>query len=149
MAEHLRPASLGLGIISALKKLVDEFRKHSGVSCMLHLMEEPVDLNEDQTVAIFRIVQESLTNVTRHAEASHVEVTLSARSDDLVVEVRDNGKGFDVANAAKKKSFGLLGMRERAAVLGGDINISTTPHHGTVVRVHIPIKRNKGFHDAV
>jgi signal transduction histidine kinase len=143
VAEHLRPASLGLGIISALKKLVDEFRKHSGVSCMLHLMEEPVDLNEDQTVAIFRIVQESLTNVTRHAEASHVEVTLSQNADDLIVEVRDDGKGFDSADAAGKKSFGLLGMRERAAVLGGGINITSAPRQGTVVRVHIPIKRNE------
>jgi signal transduction histidine kinase len=145
VAEHLRPASLGLGIISALRKLVDEFRKHSDVSCVLHLMEEPVDLNEDQTVAIFRIVQESLTNVTRHAEASHVEVTLSQNADDLIVEVRDDGKGFDSADAAGKKSFGLLGMRERAAVLGGGINITSAPHQGTVVRVHIPIKRTKGF----
>lgn len=93
-------------------------------------------------VAIFRIVQESLTNVTRHAEASHVEVTLSQNAEDLIVEVRDDGKGFDSADAAGKKSFGLLGMRERAAVLGGGINITSAPHQGTVVRVHIPIKRN-------
>ncbi|HEX8874987.1 MAG TPA: HAMP domain-containing protein, partial [Nitrosospira sp.] len=81
VAEHLRPASLGLGIIPALKKLADEFRKHSGISCVLRLIEEPVDLDEDQTVAIFRIVQESLTNVTRHAEASRVEIILSRSAD--------------------------------------------------------------------
>ncbi|MGH8763282.1 MAG: ATP-binding protein [Nitrosospira sp.] len=143
VAEHLRPASLGLGITSALKKLTDEFRKHSGVSCMLQLMEEPVDLDEDQTVTIFRIVQESLTNVTRHAEASCVEITLSQRAGDLIVEVRDDGKGFDPADAARKKSFGLLGMRERAAVLGGSIDISSVCQEGTVISVHLPMKRNE------
>lgn len=143
VAEHLRPASLGLGIISALKKLTDEFRKHSGLSCRLHLTQAPVDLDEDQTVAIFRIVQESLTNVARHAEASRVEITLSRNADDLIVEVRDNGKGFDSADAARKKSFGLLGMRERAAVLGGGIDITSIPRQGTVVSLHMPIKQNE------
>jgi len=143
VAEHLRPASLGLGIISALKKLTDEFRKHTGVTCVLRLPEEAIDLDEDQTVAIFRIVQESLTNVTRHAEANCVEVSLSQSAGDLIVEVRDNGKGFDSGVAAKKKSFGLIGMRERAAVLGGGIDIVSVPGQGTVVRVHLPIKQHE------
>ncbi|MEO8991373.1 MAG: ATP-binding protein [Nitrosospira sp.] len=142
VAEHLRPASLGLGIVSAIKKLADEFRKHSGVSCALRLMDAPIDLNEDQTVAIFRIVQESLTNVARHAEASRVEITLSQDTNDLIVEVRDDGKGFDSADVARKKSFGLLGMRERVAVLEGHIDITSVPQSGTVVSVRIPIKRN-------
>lgn len=147
VAEHLRPASLGLGIVTALKKLTCEFRKHSGVSCILQLKEEPIQLDEDQTVAIFRIVQESLTNVARHAEASCVEITLSQSANDLIVEVRDNGKGFDAENATKKKSFGLLGMRERAAVLGGDIHIKSSRQHGTAVRVRIPLKRDEGSRD--
>jgi signal transduction histidine kinase len=147
VAEHLRPASLGLGIVTALKKLTGEFRKHSGVSCILQLTEEPIQLDEDQTVAIFRIVQESLTNVARHAEASCVEVTLSQSANDLIVEVRDNGKGFDSENATKKKSFGLLGMRERAAVLGGSIDIKSWRQHGTTVRVRLPLKRDEGSCD--
>jgi signal transduction histidine kinase len=109
----------------------------------LHLMEASIDLDEDQTVAIFRIVQESLTNVTRHAKASRVDITLSQNADDVIVEVRDDGKGFDSADAARKKSFGLLGMRERAAVLGGNIDITSVPRQGTVVSVRIPIKRNE------
>lgn len=148
VAEHLRPASLGLGIISALKKLADEFKKHAAVSCALRLMDEPIDLDEDQTVAIFRIVQESLTNVTRHANASYVEISLSQNRGDLIIEVRDNGKGFDSEGAIKKKSFGLLGMHERAAVLGGSIDITGSPQQGTVVRVRMPMKRNEGFHDS-
>jgi signal transduction histidine kinase len=143
VAEHLRPASLGLGIISALKKLTDEFRKHSGVNCVLQLMVESIDLDEDQTVAIFRIVQESLTNVTRHAEASYVEIHLSRNADDLIVEVRDNGKGFDPEGAINRKSFGLLGMRERAAVLGGNIDITSAWQQGTVISVRIPLNRNE------
>jgi signal transduction histidine kinase len=139
VAEHLRPAALGLGITSALKKLTNEFRKHSGVSCTLHLKEELIDLNEDQTVAIFRIVQESLTNVARHAGASQVNIALSQTANDLIVEVSDNGKGFDATEAAKEKTFGLLGMGERAAVLGGHIEIVSAPQQGTIVRVYLPI----------
>ena len=143
VAEHLRPASLGLGIASALKKLTDEFRKHSGVSCMLRLMPEPIDLDEDQTVAIFRIVQESLTNVARHAGASCAEVSLWRSGCDLVVEVRDNGRGFDSGGATNKKSFGLTGMRERAAVLGGSIDIASgAGQQGTAVSVRLPIEAN-------
>ncbi|MDQ3185939.1 MAG: HAMP domain-containing protein, partial [Pseudomonadota bacterium] len=84
VAEHLRPASLGLGIVSAINKLTEEFSKHSGVDCTSELMETPIDLDEDQTVAIFRIVQESLTNVTRHAEASCIKISLLQSGDDLV-----------------------------------------------------------------
>lgn len=143
VAEHLRPASLEFGIVSAVKKLTDEFRRHSGVSCKFRVMVAQADMDEDQVVAIFRIVQESLTNVARHADASHVEVTLSSSEDDLIVEVRDDGKGFDSADTAKTRSFGLLGMRERAAVLGGSIDISSARAQGTVISVRIPSKRNK------
>jgi signal transduction histidine kinase len=111
------------------------------VICTLHLTEELIDLDEDQTVAIFRIVQESLTNVTRHAEASRVGVALSQTAEDLIVEVSDDGKGFDSTEAAKKKTFGLLGMGERAAVLGGRIDIASAPQQGTIVRVCLPIKQ--------
>jgi signal transduction histidine kinase len=143
VADHLRPSSLELGIVSAIKKLTDEFRKHGGVSCKFQVGRAPVDLDEDQTVAIFRIVQESLTNVARHADASRVEVTLSSSTKDILVEVRDNGHGFDPADAGNTRSFGLLGMRERAAVLGGSIDISSALQQGTVVSVRMPIKRNK------
>jgi signal transduction histidine kinase len=141
IAEHLRPATLELGIIPAIKKLADEFRKHGSATCLLHLPEEPIDLDENQTVTIFRIVQESLTNVTRHAEASRVEIILLQRADELMVEVHDNGKGFDPASAAMRKSFGLLGMRERATVLGGSIDIASRPEQGTLVSLRIPMQR--------
>jgi signal transduction histidine kinase len=141
VAEHLRPASLGLGIASALKKLTEEFRKYHDIPCALHVMEESIDLDEDQTVAVFRIVQESLTNVARHAAADRVEINLWRDVDKLVVEVRDDGKGFEAGTAAKQKSFGLVGIRERAAVLGGRVEITSSPGQGTVVSVRLPVRR--------
>lgn len=145
VAEHLRPASLELGIVSAIKKLTDEFRKHASASCKFQVGRVPINLDEDQTVAIFRIVQESLTNIARHAAATRVEVILSSNADHLLVEVCDNGNGFDPADTAKNRSFGLLGMCERAAVLGGSIDINSSPQQGTVVSVRVPLKRNNGI----
>jgi signal transduction histidine kinase len=147
VAEHLRPASPGLGIESTLAKLTSEFRKHTGISCELRMAEEPVNLDEDQIVAIFRIVQESLTNVTRHSGARRVEIRVSRGEGNVIVEVCDNGRGFDLESAKRKKSFGLVGMRERAAALAGDINITSVPGQGTSVCVSIPVRRNGRLND--
>ncbi len=144
VAADLRPASLELGVVAAIEKLSNDFVKHTSVSCILHpLAAGPIDLDQEQTTAIFRIVQESLTNVVRHAAASRVEITLTQSAGDFIVEVRDNGKGFDPALTGKRKSFGLLGMRERAAALGGSIDIASVPQQGTVVSARIPIERNE------
>jgi signal transduction histidine kinase len=151
VAEHLRPASPGLGIESTLAKLASEFRKHTGISCELRMTKEPVNLDEDQIVAIFRIVQESLTNVTRHSGARRVEIRVSRGENNVIVEVCDNGRGFDLESAKRKKSFGLVGMRERAEGLAGDINITSVPGQGTSVCVSIPIsipmRRNERLND--
>lgn len=143
VAVNLRPASLELGIVTAIEKLRTEFTKHTGIKCMLQLMEDMPNLDEDQTIAVFRIVQESLTNVLRHAEASSIEIALKQSAGDFIIEVRDNGKGFDSASIAKQRSFGLLGMRERVAAMGGSIEIASIPKHGTIVGVCMPIKRNQ------
>lgn len=94
-------------------------------------------------MAVFRIVQELLTNVARHAGASSVDITLTRYADNLHVEVRDNGKGFDpAATAAVNKSFGLLGVCERAIAMGGDIEVISAPQQGTAVTVRMPTKPN-------
>jgi nitrate/nitrite-specific signal transduction histidine kinase len=115
------------------------------------MTKEPVNLDEDQIVAIFRIVQESLTNVTRHSGARRVEIRVSRGEGNVIVEVCDNGRGFDLESAKRKKSFGLVGMRERAAGLAGDINITSVPGQGTSVCVSIPIsipmRRNERLND--
>lgn len=139
VAARLRPAVLDMGVISALEWLSGEFTRHTGTPCKLRVPEENIELDEARKVAIFRIVQESLTNVIRHAEAGCVEIIIGWRGGDLWVEVRDNGRGFDPAMHRAGKSFGLLGMRERAIALGGNVDIISAPGQGVVVSVLIPI----------
>ena len=137
-ASALRPAALDMGIVSALEWLVQEFATHSGTACELCVAEEEVSLDEDCATAVFRIVQESLTNVVRHAQASRTEVVLRRRADHYQLQVRDDGQGFDPA-VAKKKSFGLIGVRERVLMLGGELVLSSAPGQGTVLEVRIPV----------
>ena len=138
MVSSLRPPALDMGIASALEWLVDEFSKHSGIACKLQVDEKEITFDETRAIAIFRIVQESLTNVARHAQASIVEITLNRHKTQYSLEVRDNGKGFD-PDIRKPKSFGLAGMRERVLALGGVLAVSSTAGHGTVLGVHFPI----------
>ena len=142
IVSNLRPASLEMGIVSAVWGLCDEFAARTGSSCILYTVEERIDLDEIRAVAVFRIVQALLTNAARHAGASSVKVTLARHADDLHVEVRDNGKGFDPAATAENKSFGLFGIRERAIALDGTVDVVSAPNQGTVVTLIVPIKPN-------
>lgn len=144
IVSNLRPTALDTGIVAAVGWLCDEFAAHTGSPCVLHTNEEHIDLEEGRAVAVFRIVQELLTNVARHAEASRVQITLMRHAGNLHVEVRDNGKGFDSAATAKNKSFGLLGVRERAIAMGGDIEVVSAPQLGTAVIIRMPTKSNGG-----
>jgi len=139
VAVNLRPTALDMGLVPALEWLCNEFTKQTTIACVIDAGEENIDLDETRSVVIFRIVQESLTNVTRYAQASQVEITLGLRGHELGLEIRDNGRGFDLAAAAKRKSFGLLGMRERALALGGHVDIISAAGQGTVIGVSIPI----------
>jgi PAS domain S-box-containing protein len=139
VALNLRPQALDLGLVSAIEWLREEFSKRTDLPCVLHVQDEAIDLDETRSVVVFRIVQESLTNVARYARASRVDIDLCHRGDELQVQVRDDGRGFDVALARTKKSFGLLGMRERANVLGGRLDIHSAIGQGTTVSVVIPL----------
>jgi signal transduction histidine kinase len=136
----LRPAALDLGIVSALEWLVHEYDRFGGTDmrCELHVCKEDIQLDDARATAIFRIVQESLTNVVRHAHASKVDISLERNEAKYLLEVKDNGRGFEPA-IRKEKSFGLLGIRERALALGGEVDISSAPGQGTSIRVSIPI----------
>ena len=140
VATTLRPTVLDLGIGSALEWLVDEFRKHSGIDCSLTLELEPAGLEEPLAIAIFRIVQESLTNIARHADANETTVTLRCFAHQCVLQVEDNGCGFD-PTAARPQSFGLLGIRERALSLDGRLAIVSRPGGRTCVDVVLPRKQ--------
>jgi PAS domain S-box-containing protein len=139
VATALRPAALDMGIASALEWLAERFSANSGIQCQMHIEDSELQLEESHAIALFRIVQESLTNVARYAKASRVDITLNKDEDEYVLQVRDNGKGFD-ASVKKSDSFGLVGIRERALMLGGECSINSSPGKGTEVLVRIPVR---------
>lgn len=139
VALKMRPTALDLGLVPALEWLCFEFTKSTNVACTLHAIKEDIVLDATRAVVVFRIVQESLTNITRYARASQVHITLCRRDLELCLQVQDNGEGFDMSNGEHKKTFGLLGMRERALALGGNMAIASTPGRGTVIDVTIPV----------
>lgn len=142
VSDNLRPAALDMGLIPAIEWLCSEFARRFQVRCELSA-PEAIDLDESRAVVVFRIVQESLTNISRYALASAVNISIGLRNDELGVEIRDNGQGFDVLAASQKKSFGLLGMRERAIALGGRVDVISGPGQGTVIGVTIPLFRKQ------
>jgi PAS domain S-box-containing protein len=136
---RLRPAVLNMGIIAALEWLVQVYFESTHINCRLHIHTDNISLDEDRAIVVFRIVQESLTNVLRHSGADRVDITLSNDGGIYEVEVCDNGTGFDPACADRRNSYGIVGMRERALLLNGTLDISAAEAHGTVVKLYIPI----------
>ena len=142
IATELRPGILDdLGLVPAIEWQAQEFQKRTGIKCKVtsHLPEEMLD--DDLNTAFFRIFQETLTNVIRHAQAKRVEVVLQQVDNLLCMEVRDNGRGITEAEINNTHSIGLLGMRERASLLGGEVTFEGQPGKGTIVRVTIPLSR--------
>jgi PAS domain S-box-containing protein len=140
VATALRPAALDLGILPGIEWLVDEFQKRNGIPCSVKVENGEVDLPEDRGIVLFRILQESLTNIARHAEARSVEILLRRDATHVRLDVKDDGKGFDAEVAGRKKTFGLLGMRERVIMLHGNLSITSVPGEGTQVSVSIPVE---------
>jgi PAS domain S-box-containing protein len=138
ISTELRPAVLDLGLAAAVEWQVQEFQARSGVQCTVRLLVREL-VTSNVSTAMFRIFQETLTNVGRHAEATRVEVVLQKQQGRLVLLIHDNGRGFDLVDPSLSRSLGLLGMRERAAILGGQVNISSAPGKGTTVAAWIPL----------
>ncbi|MGF6368149.1 PAS domain S-box-containing protein [Paraburkholderia sp. RAU6.4a] len=139
VASHLRPAALNFGIVSALEWLVDEFNRRNAIACELRIEGGEPTLSDAHATALFRIAQASLTNVARHAAATRVEVTLVSTAAQLLLHVRDDGCGFDQQVVSRNYSYGLLGMNERARLIGGSLSIDSSPGAGTMVSIHIPL----------
>ncbi len=139
ISTELRPGILDLGLAAAVEWQVQEFQARTGIQCKLRLLAQEV-FAPDVSTALFRILQETLTNVARHAEATRVEVVKQKQRDRLVLRIRDNGRGFDPEDPSISKSVGLLGMRERAAILGGRVKIASAPGKGTTVTAWIPLR---------
>ena len=142
IAADLRPLILDdLGLVPAAKWLVQNFVQRSGVRCEFAFDPPGLELDDPHATAVFRILQEALTNIAHHAQAELVNVTLDVNEEEITLRVRDNGRGFEPRDPRKPNSFGLVGLRERAYLLDGEINIDTTPGKGTLIEVRIPIRQ--------
>lgn len=143
ISTDLRPAVLDdLGLEAAIEWLVEGFRSRTGIPCSLELDLAQAPLAESVTTAAFRLVQESLTNIIRHAQAERVEIALAVQEQTLRLLVRDDGVGFDPGTRGPR-SFGLLGMRERVLALSGRFGIDSKPGQGTTVSASIPLEADR------
>lgn len=144
ISANLRPLMLDdLGIASAAAWLVDNFRERSGTECRLSITDPTFHLAEPYATAVFRILQEALTNIAKHALASLVEISIGEINGEVRLSVADNGRGFSATERRKSDSFGLMGVRERVYMLNGSVDINSAPGHGTVINVRIPITQSE------
>ena len=142
IARQLRPEALeDLGLQSALAALATAFGEQAHARVDRHLEPPRLPLSDEQELVIYRVAQEAMTNVARHAEASAVELRLERAGDHVVLTVRDDGRGLPAT--AQTSSHGIRGMRERAMLIGAELTIAPAPDHGTEVRLSIPVGPHK------
>ncbi len=142
IATELRPGILdSLGLVAALEWQANEFQTRSGIPCHVTGTVDDSQLDQQLTTVFFRIYQEALTNIIRHAKASRVDVLLAEENGALVLTVKDNGRGISEEEIANTRSIGLVGMRERAGLIGGEITLQGAPGRGTTMRLRVPLQR--------
>jgi signal transduction histidine kinase len=140
ISSELRPSVLdNLGLEAAVEWASKEFERRMGISCDLTLPPEPLSLDRNRSTVIYRVLQESLTNVARHAGATMVAVSLEKRDGEIRLSVRDNGRGVSKEEAEDPHAFGLIGMRERIEFLGGVFSIEGSKDRGTAVTAALPL----------
>lgn len=140
ISKELHPAILDkVGIMEAIHWQSTEFENRSGIRVALDLTTTSVEVSFKTAIALYRIFQECLTNIARHANATKVWCSLEKNDADLVLTVTDNGNGFDMGEIKEKQSLGLLSMKERTVMLGGDYDIKSKPGKGTTVMVQVPL----------
>lgn len=136
----LRPSVLeDLGLIAAIEWLISEFELHSAIESQLYSNVSDIKLNDETATALFRIIQESLTNVAKHAKANRVEIHFEQHDDSITIGIHDDGVGFSAEQQNRMGSLGLRGMKERAIEIGGDLSIVSTQTDGTRLHIFIPI----------
>ena len=140
IATELRPQILDIcGLMDAIKWQAQDYQNRTGIQCTLHLTESDNKLNKKLSTSLFRVFQESLTNVARHAKATEIKITLQFESEDLVMTIQDNGIGIDSDQLHNSDSLGLLGIRERINFWNGRFTINGEPRRGTTLKVQIPL----------
>lgn len=148
ISTELRPGILDdLGLTEAIKWQASEFTNRTGIRCTVSLSKEEFPLDQDRATVVFRIFQETLTNVARHASATRVAVALNEKYGKLYMKIKDNGIGINQRQISGSKSLGLIGIRERAYSLGGSVKISGVSGKGTTVILTIPIDGNDKTRD--
>lgn len=139
IAGNLRPGILDFGLVAAIDWQAKEFEKQVGIPCKFSSSLPDIDLDLDHATALFRIFQEALTNIAKHAKASVVDVNLIHTNQYVRLEIIDNGLGIKMADRTKTKSFGIRGMVERSIAMGGSLSVSTAPKGGTIVAINVPL----------
>ncbi len=140
---NLRPAVLDLGLTAAIEWQVAEFRRRTGIECDLLIGDKEFVVDDARATSLFRILQESLTNVIRHANATHVTIELYQEDNRLVMTVTDNGVGIYPDRRKASQSFGLVGVEERIHALNGEFHIDSTPGRGTTLTIYLPLGTEK------
>ena len=140
VATALRPPILDAGIVSAIEWQARRFEARSGIPCLVVAPETPLHLSDAQAIGLFRVLQEALTNVMRHAQAHSLEIRLTIEDGMLALSVADDGVGLDPAEGAR--SFGVVGMRERVLMLGGTLTLDGAPGNGTTLLARIPLTQH-------
>ena len=140
ISAELRPGILDdLGLLEAIEWQAGQFQARTGITCRCDCSLENLDLGREQSTAVFRIFQEALTNILRHAQATSVDITMKVEDGEFVLKIIDNGRGITENEKSGAQSLGLLGMKERAHLIGGKININGIEGEGTVITVRVPL----------
>jgi signal transduction histidine kinase len=142
IATELRPGILDLSLVATIEWQLQEFQTRSGIAGKLLSAPEETTLDVAGATTVFRIFQEILTNIARHAQATKIEVSIEENATFLTLQVQDNGRGITESEIQSPKSIGLLGMQERARLQGGEIHFQGTPGQGTTVTVRFPLSTN-------
>lgn len=140
ISSDLRPNVLDLGIVAALEWQAKEFEKQLGITCKFTCNQSEIPVSTDQGITLFRIFQESMSNIAKHAKATHVSVDLGAFAHDIILTISDNGVGIKSSDTLKSNSFGLRGMRERVTALHGTFAVQQSNKQGTVITIKLPVE---------
>ncbi len=139
LINNLRPAVMDLGLVASLEWQAKDFTRQHGIECTFETHDDNLELDDERATVLFRVLQEALTNIVKHAKASKVSVQLDGNTETLVLKVSDNGIGMPKVRNRKIKSYGLAGIRERIGMLNGEFRISTGDN-GTALTFAIPLE---------
>jgi PAS domain S-box-containing protein len=139
LSSELRPSILDdLGLVAALEWQAQQFTTRTGITCQFDSFVDDTEVSREQATALFRIFQEALTNILRHAQATSVAILIEEEAKELILEIKDNGRGITKDESSGSQSLGLVGMRERAQLVGGRLTLTGGAGKGTVLTVRVP-----------